>query len=179
VPFSIRMVIRGCVSVLILLGAMAGPFCSMVVWAAPKLTEGAAPGDCAACHENEKVLPNGHTETKGLKLQECLGCHKNSEIKGKPGTLWGKVPLGHFHRLSGISCSSCHETAQPVKGAPDTQKCVSCHPEYKKGPLQANSDLQNPHDSHMGDLDCSLCHHQHKKSENFCSTCHYWKYVVP
>jgi hypothetical protein len=31
----------------------------------------------------------------------------------------------------------------------------------------------------MGDLDCGLCHHQHSKSENFCSQCHGWKYLVP
>ncbi len=178
-PFLRRTLIGACISAAIL-------FCISTwdsppihfAWAAPKLMEGAAPGDCAACHGNETVLPNGHGETKGMKLQECLGCHKNSEVKEKPGTLWGKIPLGHFHRLSGIACTDCHGTAKPAK-APDTAKCVSCHPEYKKGPLQANKDLQNPHDSHMGDLDCSVCHHQHAKSENFCSQCHYWKYLVP
>ena len=39
--------------------------------------------------------------------------------------------------------------------------------------------LCNPHDSHMGGLDCLLCRHVHKKSENFCAQCHWWKYTVP
>jgi len=39
----------------------------------------------------------------------------------------------------------------------------------------------NPHTSpHYGmSLDCNLCHHQHAKSENYCSQCHKFDFKVP
>ncbi|MFZ7110919.1 MAG: cytochrome c3 family protein [Desulfatiglandales bacterium] len=62
-----------------------------------------------------------------------------------------------------------------------TKKCLECH-----GPLRNVAEMTaaiepNPHDSpHYGsELDCDLCHHQHKKSENFCNECHSFEFVTP
>jgi hypothetical protein len=30
----------------------------------------------------------------------------------------------------------------------------------------------NPHDAHVGRLECRACHHMHKESQNKCSECH-------
>jgi hypothetical protein len=46
----------------------------------------------------------------------------------------------------------------------------------------SNAKPRNPHENrHYGtEADCNLCHHQHKKSENFCLPCHQrFDFVVP
>jgi hypothetical protein len=39
----------------------------------------------------------------------------------------------------------------------------------------------NPHNSpHYGkNADCNLCHHQHEKSENYCTQCHKFDFKLP
>ena len=143
-----------------------------ILCAEPKKIEGAAPGDCGVCHGSEKVLPAGHVDTKGMIGAACKGCHQGA------ASLRGKMFLSHSHQLNGVTCADCHGIAKPAK-PPEQKKCLSCHAEYKKIAIQTDKTLPSPHDSHMGDLDCGLCHHQHSKSENFCSQCHEWKYLVP
>jgi len=140
--------------------------------AKPKKMEGVSPGDCGVCHEGEKVLPAGHVATKGMADATCKGCHKGGT------NLRGKLPLSHSHQLSAVTCADCHGTTRPAKPL-EQKKCLSCHADYKKIAIQTDKTLPPPHDSHMGDLDCGLCHHQHSRSENFCIQCHEWKFLVP
>ena len=146
--------------------------CSGILWAEPKKMEGVVPGECGVCHGSEKVLPVGHVDTKGMAGAACKECHKGAT------SLRGKMPLSHNHQLNGVICADCHGITKPAK-PPEQKKCLSCHADYKKIAIQTDKTLPPPHDSHMGDLDCGLCHHQHSKSENFCSQCHEWKYLVP
>jgi len=143
-----------------------------ILWAEPKKVEGVAPGDCGVCHDSEKVLPVGHVDTKGMAGGACKGCHKGG------ANLRGKMPLSHSHQLSGVACADCHGITRPAKPS-EQKKCLSCHADYKRVAIQTDKTLPHPHDSHMGDLDCGLCHHQHSRSEDFCSRCHEWKYLVP
>lgn len=147
--------------------------CPGILWAEPKRTEGVAPGDCGVCHGSANVLPAGHADTKGMAGHTCKGCHK-----GGTTSLRGKIPLSHSHQLNGVFCADCHGITKPAK-PPEQKKCLSCHADYETITIQTDKTLPSPHDSHMGDLDCGLCHHQHSKSENFCSQCHEWKYLVP
>ena len=144
-----------------------------ILSAEPKRLEGVTPGDCGVCHGSEKVLPAGHVDTKGMARATCMGCHKGGS------SLRGKIPLSHSHQLSTVTCADCHGTTKPAKPPPDQKRCLSCHADYKKIAILTDKTLPDPHDSHMGDLDCGLCHHLHSKSENFCSQCHDWKYLVP
>ena len=146
--------------------------CSGILWAEPKKMEGVVPGECGVCHGSEKVLPVGHVDTKGMAGAACKECHKGAT------SLRGKMPLSHSHQLNGVSCADCHGITKPAK-PPEQKKCFSCHADYKKVTIQTDKTLPPPHDSHMGDLDCGLCHRQHSRSENFCSQCHEWKYLVP
>jgi len=146
--------------------------CAEILWAGPKKMEGVAPGDCGVCHGSEKILPAGHADTKGMVGPDCKECHKGAT------SLRGKMSLSHSHQLNGVTCADCHGLTRPAK-PPEQKKCLSCHANYKEIATQTDKTLPPPHDSHMGDLDCGLCHHQHSKSENFCSQCHEWKYLVP
>lgn len=90
--------------------------------------------------------------------------------------------LGKLHASMGIKCAQCHGNVKKNEAVP-MEKCVSCHgPTEKLAAKTANAKPRNPHENrHYGtEADCNLCHHQHKKSENFCLPCHQrFNFVVP
>lgn len=135
------------------------------------------PGDCATCHGDVQVLPEGHPSTAGMGLETCVACH----APGTPLALLSAIPLDHHHLLSGVTCQTCHgstEAAAPIS----TSQCLSCH-----GPLEELADRTaevrpaNPHSTPHGPtfVECDLCHKVHRESENFCAQCHDFNYVVP
>ncbi len=151
-------------------------FSAANVMAAPKRVAAAKPGNCAACHGTQKVLPADHKATKGMTYQNCLECHE----KGGAMRLAAKMPGAHTHQLAGVTCVKCHgKTRKPE--AVEMKQCIACHNTDKLAEKTASVKPQNPHESpHYGrTLDCNLCHHQHSKSENYCSQCHKFDYVVP
>jgi hypothetical protein len=90
--------------------------------------------------------------------------------------------LGKLHAQKGVKCAQCHGKAK-TPGPVSMEKCVSCHGDTAKlAQKTANAKPRNPHENrHYGtEADCNLCHHQHKKSENFCLPCHErFDFVVP
>lgn len=145
-------------------------------YAAPKNMATAKPGNCGACHGKEKVLPQGHEDTKNMIYEGCTTCHTKTEKTN----LQGKMPGSHLHRLQGITCEKCHGKAKkPITVKMD--QCLTCHNAEKMAEKTAKVKPENPHTSpHYGTtLDCTLCHHQHAKSENYCSQCHKFDFVVP
>jgi len=147
-------------------------------WAesAPKPLAKAQPGDCAACHAGgKKIIPEDHQKTKGMTMEQCLACHGKDEVPLKD-----KMPTSHEHTLSGVSCQKCHGKKLPYSKV-DMKTCITCHSidSLIKAPARGVF-LPNPHNSHYGtEVDCSLCHHQHKKSEFMCAQCHDFKNVTP
>jgi len=82
--------------------------------------------------------------------------------------------LGKLHAASGVKCADCHGSVKKPQAVP-MEKCLSCHGDTRAlAAKTANVKPVNPHESrHYGtEADCNLCHHQHKKSENFCLDCH-------
>ena len=145
--------------------------------AAPKRQATAKPGNCAACHGGEKVLPPGHEDTRNMTFKQCKECHP----KAGSETLFGKMPLGHIHQLAGTTCVKCHGKAK-TREAVEMAKCVTCHGGADKlAERTAHVKPANPHTSpHYGtDLDCNACHHQHTKSDNYCLQCHKFNFMVP
>lgn len=145
-------------------------------FAAPKRVMTAKPGNCAACHGQQKVLPSDHGDTKAMAYKDCLGCHE----KAGPQKLEGKLPGSHVHQLSGIDCVKCHGKAKKIESV-NVKQCLTCHDANKMAEKTAKVKPENPHTSpHYGTaLDCNVCHHQHEKSENFCSQCHKFDFLVP
>jgi hypothetical protein len=161
---------------IILLAVMAA-FFTQALWAAPKPEQSKVKaGDCAGCHIKEKVLPEEHAATKEMNSDACQACHAKDTMN-----LTGKMSGSHGHQLAGINCEKCHgKTKKPE--ALTMEQCVACHGSTDKL-AEKTKDVQpvNPHTSpHYGTtLDCNLCHHQHVKSENFCSQCHKFDFKVP
>ncbi len=141
-----------------------------------KLLPDAKGTDCIACHNGGNPLPQNHVPVAGKELHDCTACHAS----GTTADLRGRLPLFHSHLLSGLTCASCHadpKAPEPVEAA----TCMGCHDPQQVATTTAAVKPTNPHESpHYGNkADCNLCHHQHEKSENYCSQCHTFDFKVP
>jgi len=134
---------------------------------------GVKPGDCSGCHAPEVKLPSSHPDTREMKLVDCKQCHQQKT------RLYGKLLLSHFHSLAGLTCGSCHQEGAPQKKDLSKGKCLSCHGSYEQLGLQTAAVDPNPHKTHLGEIDCLYCHHQHRSSANYCAQCHEWPLDVP
>jgi hypothetical protein len=85
--------------------------------------------------------------------------------------------LERVHTQKGITCEQCHDKDQQAPVPVDT--CLGCHGSYQKLGESAKGKSPNAHDSHLGEIRCTLCHHVHKASENYCSRCHTFELRVP
>jgi hypothetical protein len=143
---------------------------------APKRFPDAKITDCSACHGAKSPLPKDHPDPASMNLKACRECH----AKGSPTSLSGKLPLSHVHQLAGNTCASCHADPKKPEAVP-AKDCLKCHDMEKVSAATAEVKPSNPHNSpHYGkNSDCNLCHHQHEKSENYCSQCHSFKFDVP
>ena len=82
----------------------------------------------------------------------------------------GTAPHGSH---ASLKCETCHAgQAQPA--APSQRTCLKCHGSYEKlAKLTAKpGEKFNPHDSHMGRIECTQCHSMHAKSHYICRDCH-------
>ncbi len=81
-----------------------------------------------------------------------------------------------IHGKADILCSACHGKHLPVTGDDvENITCLNCH-----GPLETLKKQsepkdfpdRNPHNSHLGDIACTVCHKAHKPSVVYCLGCH-------
>ena len=97
-----------------------------------------------------------------------------AEIATGPNASTNDEGLGRLHAASGVKCAGCHGNAKKPQAVP-MEQCLTCHGDTKAlAAKTASVKPTNPHESrHYGtEADCNLCHHQHRKSENFCLDCH-------
>jgi len=124
--------------------------------------------------------------------QFCGTCH----IMDPYVASWQASDLGaHAHAVEDVACLDCHEPtvqqqvdelvvymqgdfAVPLEERQfGTQFCFDCHlpnehTRYEEV-IQLTAGLElNPHDSHLGQMDCEICHKTHKPSEDYCAPCH-------
>lgn len=79
--------------------------------------------------------------------------------------------LADKHAAKGMACSACHKESPPKEKAP-TALCEACHGDNQKVAEKTVKLYPNPHESHLGEVDCQSCHHAHKASVLSCATCH-------
>ena len=76
------------------------------------------------------------------------------------------------HQQRSVSCEQCHGVANPSTPA-KSKSCMKCHNyEDLAAKSKAKKLALNPHDSHAGQLRCTLCHHEHAQSVVYCKQCH-------
>ena len=79
-----------------------------------------------------------------------------------------------IHHKEGVGCKDCHKVEKP-KDAPSSKACLDCHGPYEKIAQRTKKLHANPHDSHLGPMDCQKCHGVHEPIEQEkipCMECH-------
>lgn len=84
--------------------------------------------------------------------------------------------LDSIHAKKNIKCADCHGPKKPVKGdTVENDVCSKCHGTYETlaaKTINPKVPNRNPHKSHLGDIDCAVCHMAHQPSEAYCNGCH-------
>lgn len=86
--------------------------------------------------------------------------------------------LADRHQAKGQNCASCHKESPPKSGV-TSAVCLQCHGDAEKLAMRTMAVRPNPHDSHLGEMDCDKCHHGHKASEDACGKCHSFGFKTP
>ncbi len=130
--------------------------------------------DCAMCHNwqaGERFGLRGAKESWGKPAKEDMEVMK--EIIGSWGT---GTFMDALHGKANVTCSSCHGSASPkLEDTLDNARCLSCHgPMDRLAARSAPGDFpeRNPHKSHLGEINCTVCHKAHAASETYCLQCH-------
>lgn len=79
--------------------------------------------------------------------------------------------LDHNHGQRDVTCAGCHEKPFPEKRTAMDQ-CLGCHGNYEEVAALTKDLTHNPHDSHLGEIRCTLCHKGHEESVSYCTQCH-------
>lgn len=90
--------------------------------------------------------------------------------------------LDGIHAGKGVSCPQCHGGKKVEVG--DTvprATCQGCHGSYAELAKKTTPERfakRNPHASHLGDIECVVCHRGHEASVSYCVGCHK-KFAMP
>ncbi len=134
--------------------------------------------DCIACHPGDQNLDFG---LPGFPLGKLSPA--DSDFYEKAFRFWSTSPnLDALHMRNQITCSSCHGKSLPQAGdTVEKDRCLVCHKSYQelaKKTKPAKFPERNPHESHVGEIECALCHKAHKPSASYCLECHQ-EYKMP
>jgi hypothetical protein len=130
--------------------------------------------DCLVCHrwqEGKSFGLTGAKESWGAPNKEEM------ELMKEIFTGWAaSVYMDNLHAKAGISCANCHGKELPTFDVTvENTRCLACH-----GPMEAlvkkteppEFKDRNPHQSHLGDIACTVCHKAHSESKVYCLGCH-------
>ncbi len=134
---------------------------------------GKAKLQCSFCH----IIEEG--KSFSLPGRESIGKPDKQTLDELPQITaeWGKSQyLGAVHSAKDVTCASCHGETLPLLDAkPTNAQCLACHGSYEalaaKTPGQDHVS-RNPHNSHLGPINCTVCHKAHQVSKNYCLECH-------
>ncbi|HVP51427.1 MAG TPA: cytochrome c3 family protein [Terriglobales bacterium] len=130
--------------------------------------------ECVACH--------GYVSGKSFGLigqSISWGAPKDEDmaiIKEVFASWVNSSYTDHLHAQAMVDCAGCHGKEVPL---PDTtvenNRCLTCHgPQDQLAARSRPQDFpkRNPHDSHLGEIACTVCHHAHAESKVYCLDCH-------
>ncbi len=129
---------------------------------------------------------------------DCLDCHtfdpgkqfsltETTESFGSPSEddmallreIFTSVVESNFldarHYSGNITCTSCHDKDILGENTVENRRCLDCHGPLaelvaKTTPLEFSD--RNPHNSHLGEINCTVCHAGHAESKIYCLECH-------
>jgi len=125
------------------------------------------PEFCATCHIMQPYLESWQGSDYGAAAHAaedvtCLDCHEptiQQQMDELVVYVQGEYTLPLEEREFPVEfCFDCHEANE--------------HTGYAEV-IQLTADLElNPHGSHLGELECEICHKMHRVSEDHCAECH-------
>lgn len=86
--------------------------------------------------------------------------------------------LDYRHAQRSVTCHLCHGTFFPEERV-SMEQCLRCHSSYEHLAALTKDVHPNPHNSHLGEIRCTLCHKVHQKSALFCTQCHTFNLKLP
>lgn len=130
--------------------------------------------DCLVCHS---WSPSHSFGLRGEK--DSWGALSGEEwllLKEIMGSWAGSNFLDRLHKDAMVSCGACHGPTVPGFDATVANDvCLSCHgPMAQLAQKSEPADFKdrNPHASHLGEIDCTVCHKAHGPSKVYCLGCH-------
>lgn len=79
--------------------------------------------------------------------------------------------LAERHADRYTNCTACHKDGNP-SNHPTSQDCFKCHGGYAQIIKKTASLDTNPHDTHLGEIECTSCHSGHAKPKLICTQYH-------
>ena len=125
------------------------------------------PEFCGTCHIMDPYLESWQSSDYGAAAHAeqgvaCLDCHEptlQQQMDELVMYVQGDFTVPLEEREFPVEfCFDCHEANE--------------HTGYEEV-IQRTAGLEiNPHDSHLGEMDCATCHRMHNPSEDYCAQCH-------
>ena len=143
----------------------------------PHYTANEFQGNCWSCHfMNEK----GNFGVTGSQNKARVDIDKNGvERLSSFFDSWASSEhLDCVHADARVSCSSCHAKFA-VEEEFSMEVCLKCHGSYADMALITKNTEPNPHESHLGEINCTFCHKIHEPSVDLCEQCHAFDFKMP
>lgn len=90
--------------------------------------------------------------------------------------------LAELHKAKQIGCADCHGTTKKIVVDDSEQavnrNCSGCHGDLTSLAAKAKGHI-NPHQSHLGQINCTACHSGHGRSQAYCLKCHTYTMPIP
>ena len=88
--------------------------------------------------------------------------------------------LADAHKDKGLNCTACHGDTMEVDDNETlvNSACVKCHGSLAKV-AEKSEEAVNAHKSHLGNMNCTVCHAGHADSMSYCLGCHHFDMNIP
>ena len=130
--------------------------------------------DCLACHtwtSGKRFGLLGQKASFGSPTKDEMEAMKKIFASWK-----GSGYTDSLHGKANIVCAGCHGSALAKEGdTVENSRCLACHgPMEQLAARSAPKDFpdRNPHKSHLGEINCTVCHKGHAESKTYCLDCH-------
>lgn len=88
--------------------------------------------------------------------------------------------LAAIHKSKAVDCAACHGKTNDVDDNETVvnAKCIECHGTLADVAKKDKGHI-NAHKSHIGQMNCTTCHHGHVASRSYCLGCHSFNMPIP
>ena len=130
--------------------------------------------ECVACHS---YMPGKSFGLIGQSISWGAPKDEDMVVMKEEFASWVNSSYAdHLHAKAMIDCAGCHGKDVPLLDTTvENSRCLACHgPQDHLAARSTPKDFpqRNPHDSHLGEIACTVCHHAHAESKAYCLDCH-------